>query len=371
MKRLPVSQIDAVFANGSFPIEFFFFYPGKIETTKIRKALKTASGIFWPLFGIYQDGIIQEQQFNEEKYFTEKNINQPFDEKLSESDIYYRYNTINPEPVERLLFISVLQFSNGTALIPKMSHLAGDGYSYFYFLMFLSSLVSTKSIFKKLAYHYAYKPLPARTVLKEFRFQHQFKDYPRISDNLNLEYVKLSKKQIRQHIKNCSAHNQITVSTNDIICGYILKKFADLNIYKDEIELTIPVDIRNRIKEYGPKYFGNGLLFSNNFYSISEIKNLTVDELAIEIRKSASEINTANYMDYLSSIEKLIEKGEFYKLKPYDPYKGCLVTNLSKLPANKLNFGKGKPEIISTITKGKNSVAVLAGTDNFVLRMMY
>jgi len=54
-----------------------------------------------------------------------------------------------------------------------------------------------------------------------------------------------------------------------------------------------------------------------------------------------------------------------------DPRNGCLVTNLSKLPSDKLNFGAGCPELILPLTIEKNSIAILAKKENFILRFAY
>jgi hypothetical protein len=47
------------------------------------------------------------------------------------------------------------------------------------------------------------------------------------------------------------------------------------------------------------------------------------------------------------------------------------VTNLSKLPAERLDFGTGGPDAIVPLTVEKNSVAVLSRKDNYVLRFAY
>jgi hypothetical protein len=47
------------------------------------------------------------------------------------------------------------------------------------------------------------------------------------------------------------------------------------------------------------------------------------------------------------------------------------VTNLSKLPAERLDFGTGGPHAIVPLTVEKNSVAVLARRENYVLRYTY
>jgi hypothetical protein len=73
----------------------------------------------------------------------------------------------------------------------------------------------------------------------------------------------------------------------------------------------------------------------------------------------------------LAELENIISDGDVEKLKPFDPARGCLVTNLSKLPADKLDFGTGSPELIIPLTVEKNSTAILAKKENFVLRFAF
>jgi hypothetical protein len=82
-------------------------------------------------------------------------------------------------------------------------------------------------------------------------------------------------------------------------------------------------------------------------------------------------ITKETYLEYLDSIVNFISKGQINKLKPFDPSIGCLVTNLSQMPINKLNFGTGDPDLVFPLSIEKNSVAVLANRDNFILRMAY
>jgi hypothetical protein len=46
MKKVQISQVDALFANGLYQIEFLFYYKEGLETRKIRIALKKLSGKF-------------------------------------------------------------------------------------------------------------------------------------------------------------------------------------------------------------------------------------------------------------------------------------------------------------------------------------
>ena len=89
------------------------------------------------------------------------------------------------------------------------------------------------------------------------------------------------------------------------------------------------------------------------------------------LRKSILSVNREGYVKFLSDLETKIEGSSIHSLKPYDPEKGCLVTNLSRMPVQKLNFGSGNPSLIVPLTIGRNSAAVLADKDNFLLRLVY
>ena len=82
-------------------------------------------------------------------------------------------------------------------------------------------------------------------------------------------------------------------------------------------------------------------------------------------------ITKRSYLNYLENIEAIISDGQTHKLKPFDPEHGSLVTNLSKLPVNKLNFGAGEADFIFPITVEENSAAILAHRENYILRLAF
>jgi hypothetical protein len=101
------------------------------------------------------------------------------------------------------------------------------------------------------------------------------------------------------------------------------------------------------------------------------IENSLTKEIAINIRKSMPSVSRDTYINYLTELEEMISEGKMEKLKPFDPRCGCLVTNISKLPSDKLDFGTGSPELNIPLTIEKNSTAILAKKENFVLRFAY
>jgi hypothetical protein len=98
---------------------------------------------------------------------------------------------------------------------------------------------------------------------------------------------------------------------------------------------------------------------------------LPADELAVQIREFMPSVSTQSYTDYFTRLEKIIDEGEADKLKPFDPASGYLVTNISRLPVDRLDFGTGPPDLIFPLTIEKNAAAVLARDENFILRFAY
>jgi len=374
MKKLNISQVDTIFANGSYPIELLLYYKSSLKTKKIRSALKKLSSAFWPMFGEYDTGIIQFNKYSEQECFDEEVIEQEFARDDTNENIYERYCRINPSDLKKLFFLKVIQYKNGTVLIPKMNHLAGDGYSYFYFLTALAAMSQDTSLpFKKNLIRAFYKPHHQRTILKEFQLK-EIELKPLLhEEKLAIEYEVISKTAVKNAIKNIASEFKQHVSTNDYLSAMIIKKSVEIqkDYFGDAFQLTIPIDVRRYVKEYGIKYFGNGIMFHVVDFKTKDIEKSSVNELAIEIRESMPVVKTESYIKFLSNLEVMIVEGQINRLRPYDPERGCLVTNLSKLPASKLNFGTGDPDFIFPLTIEKNSAAILASQDEFILRLAY
>lgn len=106
----------------------------------------------------------------------------------------------------------------------------------------------------------------------------------------------------------------------------------------------------------------------SSFKSIVRIHEMRKE---IEIRKSMPPLSREIYIDFLKKLEEILSAGRLDEFRPYDPEGGCLVKNLSKLPADKLDFGIGGPKLAVPLTIEKNAAAKLAKDENFMLRLAY
>jgi len=374
MKKINISQVDTLFANGSYPIEFLLYYKDRLKTEKIRSALKKLSSSFWPMFGEYEAGIIHFDKYSEKECFDEDVINQEFDLRETNKNIYEKHRHVVPAGLKKLFFLKIIQYKNGSVLIPKLNHLAGDGYSYFTFLSLLAAMSQDTYVpLKKHITRILYIPHHQRTILKEFQFNEVEWGPIQGEEKLTIEFEEISSASVRNMIKDITSEFDQHVSTNDILSAMVMKKSVEIQkeLFGDNFQLTIPIDVRRQIREYGPKYFGNGLMFHVINFKTKDIEKSNISKIAIEIRKCMPTVKKESYLEYLNKLETIIVKRQTDKLRPYDPEHGCLVTNLSKLPAHKLNFGTGNPDFIFPLTIGKNSAAILANKDNFVLRLVY
>ena len=366
--------MDTIFANGSYPIEFLLYYKNKLNTAKIRSALKKLSYDFWPIFGQYESGMIHFDEYVESDCFNEEIRNEDFESGLDYLEFYEKFYNAIPKDFKKLFYLKIIQYKNGTVLIPKMNHLAGDGYSYFYFLSILAQIAQNKYVpFKNWIIRSLAKPNHQRTKLKEFKLPDVELSTFIIETDVTIEDEYITKADVRKKIREIAKKTMQKVSTNDVLSAMVVKKLISLQ--KDNMSaeylLNIPIDVRRNVKEYGAKLFGNGLMFNKINFRTSDILKSEINDIATHIRQGIPEISADSYRNYLQELEDIIERKQTDLLRPYNPDTGCLVTNLSRLPVNRLNFGTGNPNLIFPLTIGKNAASILADDENFILRLVY
>jgi len=374
MKRVNISQVDAVFSNGSYPIEFLFYYEPAFDTKRLRSALQKLSSVFWPAFGEYRDGAIVFDRYREAECFEEEAVERELDKaEVNEADYRVISRFALPE-LKRLFFLKAIRFKNGLVLIPKLNHLAGDGYSYFLFLSVLAALTRPMIVpFKSSLMNFALKPHHRRTVLRDFSFQGVELNPPAQEGSFTIECDEILRQDVQSIIQQAASSASLRISTNDVLSALAMKKLvkAGADFWAEDVRLTMPIDVRGKVKEYGRGFFGNGIMFHTVTFKKERLEDSPVQEVAVEIRKSMPPLSKETYVEFLKKLEEMLAAGRLAEFRPYDPKRGCLVTNLSKLPADKLDFGTGSPKLAIPLTIEKNGAAILAKDEDFMLRLAY
>jgi hypothetical protein len=373
-KAVHISQVDTFFANGGYPIEFLFFFSRPIETRRIRSALREIASDFWPVFGSYDRGAIGFEEYVERHHFDEVLVDRDYDPSAPSIEVHREYGDTNPAVDRKLFFLTVIHHRNGTLLIPKMNHIAGDGYSFFYLLSVLAAVTRTpRNVLKRYAIRRRFKPVHQRTVLREFHFPIHDLERPIEPENLQTETIEVPKKEVEASVREAVSGQNRKMSANDLLSAMVVKRVfkKQRTSFEDAFSLTVPIDVRRSVQPYGPSYFGNGLLLHGTPFAAKRLPGMSDHEVAQAIRQSMPKIDRDSYLAYLQGIERWIADGKTELLRPYDPEKGCLVTNLSKMPVSRLDFGSGTPDHVFPLTVGRNSAAVLDDAESYVLRLIY
>jgi NRPS condensation-like uncharacterized protein len=374
MKQVKISQVDVLLSHRIYLIEFLFYFKESLDTEKIRKALKKLAPAFWPLFGEYKDGIISFEKYDEKEFYDEEFADQEFQIPPTEEEKWRIYSPYSLQDTKKLFRLKVTHLKNGTILVPKMKHIAGDGYSYFYFLSSLAALsqhtlLPTKSSVMQLFL----KPHHRRKILKDFSFEGIEEKILKQNTQFTMGIDEVCRQDVNLLIRNAAESKNFRISTNDVLSAMAIQKLigTQKEFAGEFIEFTVPIDVRRNIKEYGRKFFGNGIMLHKMMLKRENIQTSSTVEIAVQIRKSMPSVSKSSYLEYLIGLEKLIAEGDAEKLRPFDPQSGCLVTNISRLPIDRLNFGSGPPDLIFPFTIEKNAAAVLAKDENFILRYAF
>jgi NRPS condensation-like uncharacterized protein len=374
MKKVPISQVDALFAGGLYPIEFLFFYRERFDAKRLRKALKRLSSVYWPAFGTYADGVISANPYREENHYIEEAFDVEIDGAAGEEKAVETVSRFRVAGAGSLFQLKVLRLKNGAVLIPKLNHLVGDGYSYFYFLSLLAEIARPSGVpFKKTLAISSMKPHHRRTALKGFSFSGRSSAPSPESQEPRIITDEIPRQDVTAAVRASAEGGGVKISSNDVLTAAAVKKMAGRPgaLPADDIEVTIPIDVRSRVKEYGRKFFGNGIWLHTFKLQRSDVESLPLRDLAVQIRSFMPTITNESYVRYLTGLEEAIARGDTDMLRPFAPERGCLVTNLSRLPADKLDFGSGAPDLVVPLTSERNSAGILSRKDAFLLKYGY
>lgn len=101
MREVGISQVDAIFSGGIYPIEFLFYYSKRFETKWLRRSLRQLSSDFWPVFGEYADGKIYFERYLEDDFYDEQALNIEFRIPESEAERLDVYRSFQQPDLEQ------------------------------------------------------------------------------------------------------------------------------------------------------------------------------------------------------------------------------------------------------------------------------
>lgn len=400
MKKMRLSPVDHLFTgNDAYPIEFLIKYPNTLEATALQKSLEKAVRLFWPLMARLnsEDGKNFDIVYKGEQ--PKLNIidwsNEPMP-NFKNANCLAKFSV----PIESvsgtpLSSFNLYQLKKGSALVVNTSHCLVDGHSYFFFLSYWASLTqrfSLKNLFKQILTRPKHK--------RELLMPNSVPSNPDLSDDhfFKVTGSSLSKKPRHFGREDCqweffhfpinevkgyseSINNRIKagrgqrVSSNDVLSALLLKRLVDDGrFFKDKARISSAFDYRRILPKLGPLYFGNAIRAASFEISTLEIKNSSLKDLALKFRNTTNSITREKALASLALFEaaRLAQNGGMEFIQSFhvsDPSCGFLITNLSRVPFEKLNFGNGAPNEAIALTPAPRTGVVTKKGNSFIVRV--
>ena len=214
--------------------------------------------------------------------------------------------------------------------------------------------------------------ISAKLLYKKFRFNGIPLPAPQHDDD-TVESDEIPIGEVQSIIKGLRDQSDERISTNDVLSAMVLRKIigSRRETWGDQIHLNIPIDVRHWIPEYGRRFVGNALQLHTLSLDTNIIMDTPIPKIAHSIRASMPTITRESYTTYLTELEEVIGRQHPDAFRPFDPEAGYLVTNLTRMPTNRLDFGSGPPTLIFPLTTGRHAAALMRKDDRYILRVAY
>lgn len=386
MNPIPLSSIDSLFLGpAAYSIDFVFVFSGRLQAEPIRAALSEIAPRFAPAFSRLEATSPHSFAFSSklaEPYFRERVLDSQVDLGSAES-LSHALDTVESMPDSPLLKCVLSHCGDRSLLGLSMSHAVGDGYTYFALLLTALSRALRGEDFSIEVAHKR-QELIAEATSVEINPEILFKNCglswtPRASRQsgralLRWRRESLSLAEIKGFRASFIKDDRPDLSANALLVASLWKSFAERHRGPDTtlLSITCPVDFRRIYKDLSAGYMGNAINLAATRRPKHEVRSLSLQDLAHDVRKSIAAVNDLSIARSLSTLEAfrqetgLVGISELHVAHPKD---GLLVTNLSRLPMRDLDFGAGPPIAIHSLSLTPGAAVVLPASGGFDIRI--
>jgi len=373
-KVYPLSPVDYVFTGvGSQSITFGSYYNKNLDPYLLQKGLNEALNYF----PILRSKLAKISKTEYEFYLSDDGLtfqvldsNVAFEESKSIEKYIIPVSTIEDKPLTK---ITLTQTPKGSLLSVSISHALVDGFSFFYFFSSWARICRGESVIIKPSLDRATfsllknkkKMITSSDIFADCGLFYGDKRVHRQGGPIHEERTLISKDTIRGYSKEIKNEHNISLSENDIITALLWKKYIPSWIKENdnpETYVTCPIDLRKVLKDFPRNYFGCSICFTTAEIDLRSLKRVSIGDLAILVRNSVNKVRShyvARFLQTLESLRKQKGLEAMEKIHLRHPKHGLIVTNLTRLPINELDFGSGTPADFLTYVDVLGSAAIL------------
>lgn len=386
MKTLPLSPIDHVFTGvGSYPIEFVFAYENTIDSTRLRSSLDETLEQFSPLCSKLikvSENSYGLQPADDGLSFETTSSSETFEDAKDFSMFLDSVHSIEGEPLTK---IRLTQTPRGSVLGVSISHALVDGFSYFHFLSSWSRAFQGKRFLS---------PSHQRDLLIPQASDHQTLVTPDdvltrcgvfwgekrrafSRGQIHEERLLISKDTMKELLAEAQKETKVPLFHNDVITAFLWKRcVTKWNAGKNNsiMYVSCPFDYRRVLRILPRTYFGCALCVTTASIDYESLVHASLGKLALLIRKAVGQVKQDYILGSLRTLESLRQQRglaameEIHVMHPQD---GFLVTNISRLPIQSLEFGSGTPTGFQALSSSRRAAAILPAQDGVDIRIYH
>lgn len=363
---LLLSPIDSLFVGtGSYTIELLFHFPQGLDASRMRPALERVLEVYWPLrrtLGRGPDGRLAFVPSPHEVTLLETSSTEHVDHDADLGDLAPFIDSVRTFPGEALCKLQLTHVANGAVLGVSISHALTDGFSFFSFLHGWSqaTLGATPPDVNhdrwRLAPTADAPPFTPEEFERRIGFAWSTRRREVALTDLRFERRRYTRQLLERMVSEGS-------SINDAVCADLWKMIAERHFAAtSEVSLTTPVDFR-RLFDRAPKnYIGNAVVLARSTLPTRTLLDQDLATTARHIRRSFESVDITRCEDTLSFLDALgTRHGALEEVHVTHPDHGLLVTNLSRLPVQQLDFGTGAPARAFTFNRNPGTASILPG----------
>ncbi len=345
------SPIDYYFLRESeFTMKFCFELPLLLDPRRLKYAILELLA----LEPLLSSGLVYKDEMHL-AFQPLLNYDLDFTVELSDIDlpdemIRKKFPIIQNLPEKNLLKFKLIQGPRRSLLLISMSHLLGDGHSFFLVSKAISSLYNGLS-YRPFS-HQRFELEQMATYLSHLEDLDLYKmvfDYSgyRVggfatpSDRLYKEEIKFSKSGLAK-LSQISKDQGHRLTDHVLLLALLAKeKGHRLNKDDDKILLRTPVDVRKRL-DLGENFFGNAICDAHTAFDVEELKDTDVFTLAQRIKDDIQAVDFHYVLKQQSALKTLrLKKGISFLRNLKCP--GTVFTNFTHMPLQDIIFEGGAP----------------------------
>ncbi len=380
----PLNPVEHIFTGiGSYPIDFIFYYKGHLDENRLKESFQELIRYF-PVVNSRLEKISESSlglRICENGYeFETRDSDADFQDQDSRSSFISSVETFENNP---LVKIRLTYLPKGTVLGVSISHAISDGFGYFHFLASWAKLFHRLSVFHP-GLDRQNMVFPAIDNTEEINEEKIYNDcglylgekretYNREQQTWDVK--RYSGEELHSLISQIQGTCTTRLSVNDILSALLWKEYlAKWNISGEETisYFTCPVDFRRILPGFPKTYFGDALCFASAKLPYDRLLSSSNGDLALLIRESVASVQPGYIMRSIATLEKIREQhgtGIMENIHVAHPDSGMLVTNLSRLPVNEIQFNCGAPISFDILTTAPRGAVILPHRDGIEIRV--